>query len=172
MLKLIGGLLVISATGVAGWRVARGYARRPVELRQFMAALQVLETEITYVATPLPDAFSRLAEQVDQPAAAFFRQVAGELRSSRGISARDAWNQALAEYFPWSALSRSDLGILRGLGNSIGLSDREDQGKHLRLAAEQLKMALAAAEDQAAKNVKLWNYLGLLGGLLVVLALY
>lgn len=169
--KLIGGVLVISATGLTGWQMARIYARRPVELRQFINALQILETQITYVATPLPDAFRGLAEQVEQPVAIFFKQLADELRSHRGYSAREAWNNALEHYCPKSALGRNDLGILRGLGSSIGLSDREDQGKHLRLAAEQLKMALMSAEDAAAKNVKMWNYMGLLGGLIIVLAL-
>lgn len=172
MYKIIGGLLVVSVSGLAGWNVAKVYARRPVELRQFISALQVLETEITYVVTPLPEALSSVAEQLDAPAKNFFEQVANELISNRGCSAREAWNNVLEHYYQESVLSRNDLSILRGLGNSIGISDREDQGKHLHLATEQLKMALVKSEDAAAKNVKLWNYLGLLGGLIVVLALY
>lgn len=172
MLKLIGGLLVVSASGLAGWAVARVYAKRPVELRLFIAALQVLETEITYVATPLPGALDRVAQQVELPVALFFRRVAKELDQLAGCSAREAWNRALEWYYPQSALVRNDLGILRGLGNNIGISDRDDQGKHLRLATEQLKMALVTAEELAAKNVKMWNYVGLLGGLIIVLALY
>ncbi len=172
MLKLIGGLLVLAASGLGGWQVSRSYARRPVELRQFIAALQVLETEITYAATPLPEALGGVAEQVGVPVAFFFRQVAGDLGAHRGCSAREAWHKALDYYGPRSALGASDLGILRGLGNSIGISDREDQSKHLRLAGEQLKIAMAMAEDAAGKNVKMWNYMGLLGGLVIVLALY
>ena len=37
---------------------------------------------------------------------------------------------------------------------------------------EQIKSENAKAEGEAARNVKLWNYLGFLGGLLVVLILY
>ncbi|WP_347487596.1 stage III sporulation protein SpoIIIAB [Desulfoscipio sp. XC116] len=172
MFKLIGGLLVVAASGWAGWQVSRNYARRPVELRQFIAALQLLETEITYAATPLPEALGGVAEQVDAPAASFFRQIADDLGAHRGCSAREAWHDTLACYGSCSALGPGDLSILRGLGNSIGISDREDQSKHLRLAAEQLKTALAIAEDAAAKNVKMWNYMGLLGGMIIVLALY
>ncbi len=172
MLKLIGALLIISATGLAGWSVAREYARRPVELKQFITALQMLETEIIYAATPLPEAFGKIAEQLEPQAASFFRQAAGELASRQGCSAREAWHRALDSYAARSALARGDLSILRGLGGNIGISDRDDQVKHLRLAAEQLKAACAAAESLADKNVKLWHYLGLLGGLLVVLALY
>lgn len=172
MLKLIGGLLVVASSGLAGWWVSRGYARRPVELRQFIAALQLLETEITYAATPLPEALDRVAEQVGAPASSFFRQISRDLGAHTGCSAREAWHAALGAHGPGSALSPGDLAVLGGLGNSIGISDREDQGKHLRLAAEQLKTALVAADDAAAKNVRMWNYMGLLGGLIIVLALY
>ncbi len=172
MFKLIGGLLVVVASGLAGWQVSRSYAGRPVELRQFISALQLLETEITYAATPLYEALSGVAEQVGVPAASFFRQVAFELGAHRGYSAREAWHGALEVYSRRSALGPGDLSILRGLGNNLGMSDREDQSKHLRLAAEQLKTAMAMAEEAATKNVKLWNYMGLLGGLVIVLALY
>ena len=172
MIKLIGGLLIVTASGMAGWKKAGLYSRRPRELRQLISALQMLETEITYVATPLPEALARAAEQVGPPAAALFGRIAGELRTGSGKPAREAWNESLQWYHPRSSLGASDLSIVRGLGNSIGISDREDQGKHIRLAAEQLKTALAAAEEAAQKNVKMWNYIGLLGGLVVVLALY
>ncbi|KUK81824.1 MAG: Putative thioredoxin [Pelotomaculum thermopropionicum] len=78
-------------------------------------------------------------------------------------------------------LAKSELGqgnpfdsllILRNLGSSLGISDRDDQIKHLHLAMEQIRAETVAAEEEAARNVKLWSYLGFLGGLLLVLVLY
>lgn len=172
MFKLIGALLLLSACGYSGWHVSRSYARRPVELRQFISALQMLETEITYAATPLPDALTGIAERVDTRVASFFEYAAKELKTARGTSAREAWSTALQKYRTGSTMDRGDLSILNSLGNNLGLSDRDNQAKHLRLTLEQLKMAQIRAEDTAAKNVKLWNYVGLLGGLIIVLALY
>jgi len=37
---------------------------------------------------------------------------------------------------------------------------------------EQLKTATAGAEEEAARNIKLWSYLGFLGGLITVLVIY
>lgn len=39
-------------------------------------------------------------------------------------------------------------------------------------AGKRAAQAQARAEETAVKNVKLWNYMGLLGGLIIVLALY
>ncbi len=172
MFKLMGALMLVSACGYAGWHVSGNYARRPVELRQFIAALQMLETEVTYAATPLPDALAGIAERVDPGVSLFFDHAAKELKTARGTSAREAWSTALQSYRAVSTLDRGDLSILNSLGHNLGLSDRENQVKHLRLTLEQLKMAQARAEETAAKNVKLWNYVGLLGGLIIVLALY
>lgn len=172
MLKIIGAVLLVSACGIAGWTVSSSYARRPAELRSFISALQMLETEIIYAATPLPDALAGIAERIDTKVAPFFRQAAAGLQPERGFSAREAWNNALEQYCSRSTLERGDMQVLRNLGNNLGISDRNDQAKHLKLALEQLKMAQARAEEAAVKNVKLWNYMGLLGGLMLVLALY
>ena len=172
MFKLIGAIILLAASGYTGWSIARRYARRPVELRQFITALQMLETEIIYAATPLPDALAGIAERVETGVASFFNYAAQELKTARGTSAREAWRAALGTYQTFSSLDRGDLGILNSLGQNLGISDRDDQVKHLRLTLEQLKMAQFQAEETAAKNVKLWNYAGFLGGLIIVLALY
>lgn len=172
MLKLIGAVMIVVASGLAGMALASVYARRPKELRQLRSALQMLETEITYTATLLPDALSQVGSRCEQVVARLFNRTAAELKAMSGCTAREAWEAALEEYTDGTALTASDLSILRNLGNSLGISDQTDQVKHLHLAREQLKATAIRAEEEAARNVKLWNYLGFLGGLMVVLILY
>ncbi|MCG9968512.1 stage III sporulation protein AB [Pelotomaculum terephthalicicum JT] len=172
MLKLIGAVMVIAASGLSGLAMAGNYARRPKELRSLRSALQILETEIAYSATCLPDAFMQVSGRCDKTSATLFSGAAAELSNMSGVTASEAWDKALEKYYPGTALKSGDLSILRNLGGSLGISDREDQIKHLRLAMEQISAETLAAEEEAARNVKLWSYLGFLGGLLVVLLLY
>lgn len=172
MLKLAGAVIVIVASGLSGLVVAGNYSRRPRELRALRSALQMLETEVAYSATYLPEALKQVAGRCDQSSALLFSGAADELSSMSGATAAEAWEKALNNYYPGTALKAGDLSVLRHLGGTLGISDKEDQIKHLRLAMEQLSAATAAAEDEAARNVKLWSYLGFLGGLLVVLLLY
>lgn len=171
MIKLLGALVVVFSCTLIGLTVASAYSRRPGEIRALQNALQLLETEIAYGATPLPDALSSVAERCDSRVALLFSLSARELMTMRGITAREAWEYALAEFYPKSALNRVDRSILLELGNSLGVSDREDQIKHLMLAKEQLKLEQAKAEDASIKNTKVYNYLGFLGGLTIVLIL-
>ncbi|SHE61974.1 stage III sporulation protein AB [Desulforamulus putei DSM 12395] len=162
--------MVLSCT-LIGMTVASSYSRRPGEIRSLLTALQMLETEVSYGATPLPEALAYVAERCDPRVALLFSRTAQELMTMRGITAREAWEMALNEYYPRSALTKTDRAILLELGNSLGISDREDQVKHLVLAKEQLKLEQAKAEEASLKNTKVYNYLGFLGGLTIVLIL-
>lgn len=172
MIKLVGAAMVVASGTLGGMAVAGRYSRRPRELKSLGAALQMLETEIAYGANHMKEALEQVAARCDKAVSPLFRMAAAELSTASGISAASAWGNSLEVYYRTSALKPQDLIILRSLGSSLGISDRADQIKHLTLAMEQIKSENVKAEDEAARNVKLWNYLGFMGGLTVVLILY
>ena len=172
MIKLLGGILVICGGGLAGLAVARRYARRPVELRQLQSALQMLETEITYASTVLPEALDSVAGRCEQGVRTLFAAARDELLAMKGDTAAEAWQAALNRYYPGSSLNQGDLAILRTLGGALGISGGLDQAKHLRLTREHLQAQVVRAELEATGNVKLWSYMGFLGATAVVILLY
>ncbi len=172
MVKIAGAVLIILAGGIAGMIRARDYTRRPRELKSLLAALQMLETEIIYTATPLGEALNRAAAAGSKEVRSLFSGAAAELNSMTGCTAAEAWQNALSRCYPASALRESDLNILRNLGSALGISDRRDQSKHLSLASEQLKLEALKAEEEAAKNVKMWNYMGFCGAAALVFLIY
>lgn len=172
MLKLLGAAMVVAASGLSGLAVAGSYARRPRELRALRSALQMLETEIAYGATYLPEALETVASRCDQSVRPLFKDAGGELAANTGGSAAQIWEKALSGYYPASALKPQDHSILNNLGKSLGRSDCVDQVKHLRLTMEQIAQEASKAEEEATHNVKIWSYLGFLGGLVVVLVVY
>lgn len=172
MLKLVGATMVVAASGFGGMAVAGSYSRRPKELKSLRSALQMLETEISYGATRLPEALSQVARRCDGMVSFLFSRAAAELSSMSGITAGEAWEKSLESYYPGTALKPRDFSVLRNLGANLGISDKEDQIKHLRLAMDQIGLEVSGAEDEAARNVKLWSYLGFLCGIMVVLVLY
>lgn len=172
MIKLLGAAMVVAAGTIGGMTVAGRYSRRPRELKSLGSALQMLETEIAYGANHMKEALEQVGARCDKAVEPLFSRAAANLSATSGVTAASAWESSLCAYYRGSALSPQDLIILRSLGSSLGISDREDQIKHLDLAMEQIKSENVKAEDEAARNVKLWNYLGFLGGLLLVLILY
>lgn len=172
VLKLIGACMTLGACGSMGLVWAGVHEKRPRQLTALEGALQLLETEITYGATPLPEAMEQVAGRCDPQAAGLFMMTAREFAKMGGVTAAEAWERALGRFFPATALDETDLNILIRFGASLGISDRQDQAKHLKLAMNQLKAAAGRAEAEARKNSNIFKYLGFLGGMLLVLILY
>ena len=172
MIKLIGSLVLVAAGGAAGMLVSREYSRRPADLKSMLSSIQMLETEIIYAATPLAEALDRVSRGSDPGAAKFFRRAALEMGDAGGSTAAEAWERSLAWYYTVSSLVGQDVNILANLGRALGISDRDDQAKHLRLACEQLKREIARAEENSAKNARMWNYIGFCGSLVAAIILY
>lgn len=163
--------MVATSTSLAGFAVARRYRDRPRLLRELQSALQALATEISYGATPLPEAFASLARRTRQPIAMLFSTAAAAI-SQPGQTAYVAWQAGLTALGDEAALTPGDIAILDDLSGVLGLSDRQDQERHLLLAVRQLQQEEAKAQEDRVQNERMWRYLGVLSGLLLVIVLW
>lgn len=171
MYKLMGALMVIGAGQVIGIGIGRQYRKRSQELRAMQSALLFLQTEISYTATPLPEALDRVACTLNGTLRDMFKHTAEQLRLQNGMTAGEAWGGTLEKNQPHLALKESDRGILKNLGEALGKSSREEQEKHLLLAREQLRQEETQAENERNRYEPLYRYSGLLVGLLIVILL-
>lgn len=171
LVKLAGSALVIGATSTVGWQVANLYARRPVHLRDLQVGLAVLQTEIDYGATPLPQALAAAADAAGGPVGEILRAAATELHVGEGTTAAEALRRATAEKGGATALVRPDLEVLGALAAVLGCSDRLDQVRHLRLAQERLCGEEQRAQEARSRYERMARYIGVLTGTALVLIL-
>ena len=165
-MKVIGAVLIVASTTLWGFMKAQRYVARPNQLQQLKTALQLLQTEISYGVTPLPQAFSKLESKLESPIADFFSQARNGLQS--GLTAKQAWQKAIEEVGETTALIEKDRQALEELGYNLGQSSSEDQLRYLELAQDNLDNLHKKALEKKENKVKLWRYLGVLSGLLVV----
>lgn len=170
LLKIVASGLIVLTTTAIGFDIARRYRDRPQHLRQLQSALQGLATEISYGATPLPEAFASLAATHRPPITDMFQAATMEL-ARPGTTAAVAWQAGLDVLLRHSALSQQNLVVIRQLGAVLGLSDRLDQERHLLLAVQHLQREEVSAEQDRLQNERMWRYLGVLSGLLLVIVL-
>ncbi|KUK32230.1 MAG: Stage III sporulation protein AB [Thermoanaerobacterales bacterium 50_218] len=171
MFRLIGALLIIGVAGWGGLWVASTYSRRPQQLRSFQSALQMLDTEIVYGATPLPVALKKVGQAVEPAVGVVFQKAGKLLEKSCGYTAGEAWNKALGDQAGRTVLRSGDLMILKTFGEVLGASDRSEQHKNIVLTIHYLQKAESEAEKEKEKNGKLWRYGGFLIGISMVLLL-
>ncbi|WP_270170453.1 stage III sporulation protein SpoIIIAB [Paenibacillus sp. SYP-B4298] len=169
MIKLAGALLVLFAGTMIGFYQAGRFAARPRQLAQLAYVLQRLETEISYGYTPLPEALLRAAESGVEPVAGVLREAARRLAEQPDSSFRESWEAAVTDRWGDTAMRSNEQTIVLRLGPVLGISDREDQMKHLRLALLQLKSEEEAAREDQTRYEKMSKSLGLLLAALIVI---
>lgn len=169
--SLLGAVMIIGSAGLAGMLRASYFSRRPQELRLLQEALQMLDTEIMYAATPLPDALLKIGRAGEGVIARIFTCAGEALVRERGIAPAEAWKRALRENWQLTALSKEDRAILSAFGERLGISDREEQHKNIALTSLHLRREEEKSQREREKNERLWRYGGFLLGISIVLLL-
>lgn len=170
MLRMIGAaLVVVSSTGI-GFRIARDFRRRPQQLRLLSQAIRLLESEIEYTVTPLPQALERVGNRTDSPISMLFLEAARRLKAG-DVSVESAFSDAIDSVRFELALKQADLEVLRDFGQTLGTSDRTTQVQQIQVLLTQLDRLLADARESQQKNERLWQYLGVISGLMIVILL-
>lgn len=172
MMFLIGAIFILSSFTLMGWYQASQLSSRPTQIRFTIQALQRLETEIVYGLTPLPNALHSISRQIKEPIGALFARIASELEESVGSTAAEVWRSVTQQHWAHTSMRTAEKEIFLHLGTTMGISDRDDQIKHLRLAMKQLQAEEEAARDEARRLGQMWKSIGLLAGALIVILMY
>ena len=171
-LKCLGAALIIAATYFYGNSISAFYRNRVNQLEELLLGLEMFFTEVNYGLTPLPRAFMNIGAKLKEPVGTIFLDTTGEMQKSKGLSARECWQNALGNSSAILAFSSRNMKLLERLGLAWGKGDKSDQLRQIALIQELLRQALREAQEELQKNDKMWKYLGLLGGATLVIFLF
>jgi len=167
----MGGLLIITASGLLGILFSNRLSSRYNELKNLRRFMQMLETEVTYGATPLPAALRNISNKAEGLISSFFVCISDSLTDRRFYTLWDAWVFAADTALADSSLQRSDIELVKSFGSILGGSDRADQKKHFELFYLQLKHQEDAALEEIKRSSKMYRSLGFLLGIAVFVVL-
>lgn len=171
MFKVVGGLCIIGSCTYLGLRISSGYRQRTEMFRFLQNALTLLETEISYTATPLPLALERVGKKINKNCRPLFITAASVLQEKRGATASEAWFEGIKALSGKVSLTEEERELLQVFGHGLGGSAKEEQVKNIDLTRKQLHQAEKAAEEEQIKNQRMWQYLGFCLGTAIVLML-
>ncbi|ADY56212.1 Sporulation stage III protein AB [Syntrophobotulus glycolicus DSM 8271] len=164
---VIGYLGLIAGLGCLGLLQASRIKRRPKELREVINAMALLDTEIVWGITPLPEAFGILKERSEEPWNQFFAELEKQLL--KGENMRTAWLDTTKKLRSRFCLSEDDWKVIMDISKGLGRSDKAEQHKQLALAQKHLEAIKESAGEDAEKKAKMWSYLGFLSGAALVI---
>lgn len=169
--KLIGSMFIITASSIIGVMIARMKSERVRQIRNLISALNMLDVEVRFALSSLPEAFNKISKAIDPKTGEIFEHAA-ELIINGKHDACNAWQKSLEHCMPALCINREDMNILAALGNSLGEVDSESQSKNIRLVIEQLKRQELRADEERAKGERLFRSIGVLSGLAIVIILF
>ncbi|HWQ72252.1 MAG TPA: stage III sporulation protein AB [Desulfitobacteriaceae bacterium] len=168
-MQILGCIGLIAGCGIVGlWQASR-IRRRPRELREFLMLLVLLDTEIHWGLTPLPEAFLNLKERSSFPWQLFLSELRDRVQA--GESAGQAWENTIKNQQKKFCLKKEDWQVIGDVGKGLGRSDQAQQHKQLELVRRQLVTVKEQAVIWAEKQAKMWSYLGFIAGIAGVIFL-
>lgn len=169
-LKIIGSVIVIITGTSLGFMLANRCSERPRQIRQIISCIGSLKTYISYVSLPLSEALRSCTNGTYGAINDLFQRMASILSDNGWMTPQEALKRAISETNRL-ALERPELEILSALGANLGSTSRDEQKTYLDMVQEQLTKIEQDALRLRDQNSKMYRYLGICGGLAIVIVL-
>jgi stage III sporulation protein AB len=171
-LKVFGALLVLFSGAAIGWICGTNLRKRQRQLGEFYQFFQWLSTEVHYNAVPLREACVKIAGRIKGETALLIKRFTELLNSGQGLTGDEAWQGSIAAEREQFSLKEEDWAVLRDFGRTLGNTDRDHQVKSIAQAIECLQVQQQEAKTDADKNERIYRYLGVAAGAMVVFFIY
>lgn len=171
MIRLIGCALVLLATTGIGFGIASQYRDRTHMLRGLIEALRLLQSEVEYRATPLPEALRQVGTRLRGSATVLCNAISDAL-SNPDVTVSDALRTGVQAMDRRSVLKPADVEAMTAFGRTLGLSDSVHQSQQFGATLAQLESLEREATEAQKKYERMWQYIGVLAGLFIVLLVY
>lgn len=171
MVKIIGVLFVMFSGMSFGFLKAAKEQKKYEQGIAIKRLLYLLQGEIRYGFSPLPEAIKTISSKVANEFRPFLVQVSEELSSHEEESFSTVWSRGLEEKLQKVIIEKKFLEPLMAMGESIGYLDQEMQLKTIHLAIEQEEDLIYQMKEKVISNCKLYRSLGLSFSVLVIIVL-
>lgn len=171
MLKLMLMLMIFITSSYLGFIYGETFKKRHDQLKEILKALSILEGEIMYGSTPLPEALDNISFKVRDPLNKVIKRVKDRLTDGNVESVYEGFIEEFLVLEDEFYFNESDKRILGDFLKSLGDSGVYGQGKIFALAIEGIKLNIEEANDIAKRNTKLYRYLGICFGAMVTIFL-
>lgn len=171
MLKLLGCIIILGASSAAGFIYGESFKKRAVDLNELQRIIYLLQSEIEYINNPIPRALREISKKTINPFSLIFNDISELLFKNEVESVYDAFRIIFNNSNYHLNLNKEDISILFDLSKSLGDSDLSGQRKMFEFTLESIKKQIILAEELMYKNLKVYRYLGVTLGSMVVIML-
>jgi len=168
-INIIGMIITLGASTALGLYLASLGTFRQQDLLAFKKALLILKSEIEYIATPLPQAMANIADRTANPVSQLFAHFAQRLKQNEdGETAYQLWISAIEVHKNKAFLTDEDWEVIGNFGKTLGYLDKQMQVDSIHFTIDYLDAHISQLQESNAKNKKMYQSLGVIGGILLL----
>lgn len=168
-IKTLGLVVIFFSCFYIGNILGNRYKKRYKQLLAFLEFIEYFETEITYTSTPVIDIFDSIKEKFKWPINNIIEEVLIKLSDFGYRPLSEVWEEVLIMNKDNLALNQEDNELLIYFGNILGTTDTENQKKYFKVIKSRLNSQVHEANKHKDKYTKLFNELGIIIGLFLVI---
>lgn len=171
MIRIIGIILVMTSSTLAGLYLANIETFRKKDLKEMKKALIILLSEIEYTLTPLPQAMDNISKRVEEPISNIFSEFCENLNKKTGQGISEVWLEVLDKNKGNTYFENEDIEHLKSFGKTLGYLDTGFQINSISITIKYMEDKIEELNMTSLKNKKLYQSLGVLCGLLICIVL-
>lgn len=171
MFKFISLLIIFIIISYCGFMYAEVFTKREMQLKAILKILLSLKNEIVYLSVPLEEALLNIGLKADEPFKNLIKVIREDLQKNEADSVYEIVKEEYQKIDNEFYLKKNDIKILADLFKGLGESGVYGQEALMNMTEQEIKINIAEAEEISKKNVKLYRYLGICIGAMVVIFL-
>jgi stage III sporulation protein AB len=171
MIKLLGSIIILFTSSIIGFILSANLKKRASELREIQSSTLLLQNEIMFTFTALPEAFLKISQHSKGIISKLYLNIGDKLLNNVVDSVFDAFTETFNELKDDMNLKSSDINVLLDFAKGLGKSDIDGQKKIFSLLDNNLRNCIEEADCHIMKNSKLYKTLGFSFGAIVVIML-
>lgn len=140
-------------------------------LQSLVSVLGLLAEEIRYERFYLSEIFLKLSAKYHGPTGKVMGQIADRLKEQHGANAENVWETVFLEHQEILMLTEEELDILIDVGKTLGYLDAKTQIGQIEICIRRLQAIHDRAEQELRNKRKVFCYMGVSCGLMVILIL-
>lgn len=149
-----------------GILISKKYKYRLEELDELKNELKIIENKIKYTYQPLEEIFYEMMEISSFQIKSLYKYVANNIKE---MGAESAWKDAVLNAD--LNLNNEDKNVLKQFGTLLGKTNKEGQLNQIVFTSELLERQIDKAVKERNKNEKMYQKLGLIFGIGIVIVL-
>lgn len=168
MIKFILLTVLFCTSTSIGILISKRYSNRVQILKDLKNALNMFEVKINFSFETIPEIFREISDKFDGTTAKIFLNTVKYINEDN-LLAGEAWEKSV-EVNGYN-LKKEDINSIKTLGKLLGRTDIDGQVSQIELVSNFLEKQINEATESKNKNEKMYQKLGAIIGLIIVIVL-